>query len=93
MARAEEWIGEGAREYLEEGEEIVAAIVAQPRGRTQSVAGGLALGDAKEARNVAAGEQASPCTVEDAMGTAWVAEAATLSAREHRPVRIDEVAR
>ncbi len=42
---------------------------------------------------VAAGEQASPCTVEDAMGTAWVAEAATLSAREHRPVRIDEVAR
>jgi myo-inositol 2-dehydrogenase/D-chiro-inositol 1-dehydrogenase len=42
---------------------------------------------------VAAGEQASPCTVEDAMGTAWVAEAATLSAREHRPVRVDEVAR
>jgi myo-inositol 2-dehydrogenase / D-chiro-inositol 1-dehydrogenase len=42
---------------------------------------------------VAAGEQASPCTIEDAMGTAWVAEAATLSAREHRPVRIDEVAR
>ena len=42
---------------------------------------------------VAAREQASPCTIEDAMGTAWVAEAATLSAREHRPVRIDEVAR
>ena len=42
---------------------------------------------------VAAGEVASPCTIEDAMGTAWVAEAATLSATEHRPVRIDEVAR
>ena len=33
------------------------------------------------------------CTIEDAMGTAWIAEAATLSAREGRPVRIDEVAR
>ena len=42
---------------------------------------------------VAAREVASPCTIEDAMSTAWVAEAATLSAREGRPVRIDEVAR
>lgn len=42
---------------------------------------------------VAAGEIPSPCTVEDAMGTTWIAEAATLSAREGRPVRIDEVAR
>ncbi len=43
--------------------------------------------------DVAAGTIASPCTIQDAMGTAWAAEAATLSAREHRPVRIDEVAR
>ncbi len=43
--------------------------------------------------DVAAGRLPSPCTVEDAMGTAWVAEAATLSARENRPVRIDEIAR
>jgi myo-inositol 2-dehydrogenase/D-chiro-inositol 1-dehydrogenase len=42
---------------------------------------------------VAAGETPSPCTVEDAMGTAWVAEAATLSAKEGRPVSIEEVAR
>ncbi|HET9021820.1 MAG TPA: Gfo/Idh/MocA family oxidoreductase [Ornithinibacter sp.] len=42
---------------------------------------------------VAAGEVPSPCTIEDAMGTAWIAEAATLSANEGRPVRIDEVAR
>jgi len=42
---------------------------------------------------VAAGRIPSPCTIDDAMGTAWAAEAATLSAREHRPVRIDEVAR
>jgi myo-inositol 2-dehydrogenase/D-chiro-inositol 1-dehydrogenase len=42
---------------------------------------------------VAGGTLTSPCTVEDAMATALVAEAATLSARERRPVRIDEIAR
>ena len=41
---------------------------------------------------VAAGTIPSPCTLEDAMGTTWVAEAATLSAHEHRPVRIEEIA-
>jgi myo-inositol 2-dehydrogenase/D-chiro-inositol 1-dehydrogenase len=40
---------------------------------------------------VAAREIASPCTVDDAMGTAWTAEAATLSARERRPVSVEEV--
>lgn len=40
---------------------------------------------------VASGEIDNPCTVEDAMGTAWTAEAATLSAREHRPVTLAEV--
>jgi myo-inositol 2-dehydrogenase / D-chiro-inositol 1-dehydrogenase len=40
---------------------------------------------------VAAGRVASPCTVDDAMGTAWAAEAATLSARERRPVTLEEV--
>ena len=39
---------------------------------------------------VAAGEVDNPCTVTDAMGTAWAAEAATLSLAEHRPVTIDE---
>ena len=43
--------------------------------------------------DVAAGSIPSPCTITDAMGTAWVAEAATLSAREQRPVRTEEVAR
>lgn len=42
---------------------------------------------------VASGAIESPCTLQDAMGTAWIAEAATLSAIEGRPVRIDEVAR
>jgi myo-inositol 2-dehydrogenase/D-chiro-inositol 1-dehydrogenase len=40
---------------------------------------------------VAAGRRPSPCTIEDALETGWVAEAAALSLAEHRPVRIDEV--
>jgi myo-inositol 2-dehydrogenase/D-chiro-inositol 1-dehydrogenase len=40
---------------------------------------------------VVAGRLASPCTVQDAIETGWVAEACTLSLREHRPVQIDEV--
>lgn len=35
----------------------------------------------------------SPCTVEDALETAFLAEAATLSRREHRPVPVAEVRR
>ena len=33
----------------------------------------------------------SPCTVDDALETAFLAEAATHSLREHRPVRVAEV--
>jgi myo-inositol 2-dehydrogenase/D-chiro-inositol 1-dehydrogenase len=40
---------------------------------------------------VVAGRRASPCTVLDPVETGWVAEACTLSLREHRPVRISEV--
>ncbi|WP_338539130.1 Gfo/Idh/MocA family oxidoreductase [Janibacter terrae] len=40
---------------------------------------------------VAAGEVDNPCTVADAIGTAWTAEAATLSAAQRRPVTIAEV--
>lgn len=39
---------------------------------------------------VVAGRRTSPCTVADAVETGWVAEACTLSWREHRPVRVDE---
>jgi myo-inositol 2-dehydrogenase/D-chiro-inositol 1-dehydrogenase len=38
-----------------------------------------------------AGKRPSPCTVADAVEAGWIAEACTLSLREHRPVRIDEV--
>ncbi|AWW36593.1 Gfo/Idh/MocA family protein [Streptomyces cadmiisoli] len=40
---------------------------------------------------VVAGRRPSPCTVADALEAGWIAEACTLSLREHRPVRIDEV--
>jgi myo-inositol 2-dehydrogenase/D-chiro-inositol 1-dehydrogenase len=40
---------------------------------------------------VVAGTRRSPCTVADAVESGWVAEAATRSLQEHRPVRIDEV--
>jgi len=40
---------------------------------------------------VVAGRRASPCTVLDAVETGWVAEACTLSLREHRPVQIEEI--
>ncbi len=41
--------------------------------------------------DVVAGARTSPCTVDDAMAVTWMAEAATRSLREHRPVQIDEV--
>ena len=40
---------------------------------------------------VVAGTRPSPCTIDDALESGWVAEAAALSLAEHRPVRIDEV--
>jgi myo-inositol 2-dehydrogenase / D-chiro-inositol 1-dehydrogenase len=40
---------------------------------------------------VVAGTRVSPCTVDDAIAVAYIAEAATLSLQQHRPVRIDEV--
>lgn len=40
---------------------------------------------------VVAGQRPSPCTVDDALAVAWVAEAATLSLQQHRPVQIAEV--
>ena len=40
---------------------------------------------------VVAGQRTSPCTVDDALAVAYIAEAATLSLQQHRPVQIDEV--
>jgi hypothetical protein len=67
MGRAEAKIMEGAAPYLEQGEEVLAAIVARPRGWTQSSASpgggaaagliGGAIGGKKQQRNVAAAEE------------------------------------
>jgi myo-inositol 2-dehydrogenase/D-chiro-inositol 1-dehydrogenase len=40
---------------------------------------------------VVAGTRESPCTVTDAVEAGWIAEACTLSLREHRPVKLSEV--
>ncbi|MER8013951.1 Gfo/Idh/MocA family oxidoreductase [Streptomyces griseoluteus] len=40
---------------------------------------------------VVAGTRPSPCTVEEALEATWIAEACTLSLREHRPVPLREV--
>ncbi|MFD5293606.1 Gfo/Idh/MocA family oxidoreductase [Streptomyces mutabilis] len=42
---------------------------------------------------VVAGTRPSPCTIEDALEAGWIAEACTLSLREHRPVTVAEVRR
>jgi myo-inositol 2-dehydrogenase/D-chiro-inositol 1-dehydrogenase len=40
---------------------------------------------------VVAGTRESPCTVADAVEAGWIAEACTLSLRDHRPVTMKEV--
>ena len=67
MARAEVKIKEGAAPYLEQGEEVLAAMVARPRGWTQSSASpgggaaagliGGAIGGKKQQQNVAAAKE------------------------------------
>lgn len=66
MARFETKIKDGAAPFLEDGEEVVAAVVARPRGWTQSsaspaggvIAGAIggAMGGKKQQENVAAAE-------------------------------------
>jgi myo-inositol 2-dehydrogenase / D-chiro-inositol 1-dehydrogenase len=41
--------------------------------------------------DVVAGRRTSPCSVDDALEAAWIAEACTLSQREHRPVALAEI--
>ena len=40
---------------------------------------------------VVAGTRPTPCSVDDALAVAWIAEAATLSLHQHRPVQTAEV--
>src|SRR5215210_7566815 len=68
MARYESKIKEGAQPFLEDGEEVVAAVMARPRGWTQASASpgggalagaiGGAIGGKKQQQQVAAAENA-----------------------------------
>lgn len=44
---------EGAQPFLEQGEQVLAAFIARPRGWTQSMAGARPLGQAQVGENVA----------------------------------------
>lgn len=41
--------------------------------------------------DVTMGRRCSPCTPQDALEVAWIAEAATLSLHQHRPITMEEV--
>jgi hypothetical protein len=58
MARAEQWITEGAAPFLEPGEEVRVAVVAAPRGYTQSVAGVRGVGNRQRQAATDAADQA-----------------------------------
>ena len=47
---SEDKIKEGARPFMEEGEEVLAAFVARPRGWTQAMAGSLHVGAHQQGR-------------------------------------------
>ena len=55
---AEDKIREGARPFLEDGEEVVAAFVARPRGWTQTHAGAAGLGRGQQSKAQAGAEAA-----------------------------------
>lgn len=57
--RSEDKIREGARPWLAEGEEVLAAFVARPRGWTQGVAGSIHVGAGQQAAAHAGAEAAS----------------------------------
>jgi hypothetical protein len=57
MSRHERKIKVGAQPFLEQGEEVLAALVARPRGWTQKTAGSFVFGSRQEGRNRAAAEQ------------------------------------
>ena len=57
MSRHENKIKDDAARWLEEGEEILAAVIAAPRGSTQQAAGSIHLGSAQRGRAHTAAER------------------------------------
>ena len=58
MSKHEQKIKDGAKPFLEAGEEVLAAFVARPRGWTQAAAGSATLGGVQQGRAYSAGEEA-----------------------------------
>jgi hypothetical protein len=56
MSRHERKIKDGAARFLEDGEQVLAAVIAAPRGSTQQAAGSMHLGSAQRARAHGAAE-------------------------------------
>ena len=64
-SKQEQKVKDGAKPFLEEGEEVLSAIIARPRGWTQASAGhagpgfvAASLGQKKQQRNVESAQQA-----------------------------------
>lgn len=58
MSRQEAKIEQGAQPLLDEGEQVLAAVVARPRGWTQTMAGSAMLGRKQQKGAYAAAEEA-----------------------------------
>jgi hypothetical protein len=58
MSRYEQRIKDGATRFLEDGEEVLAAVIAAPRGYTQAAAGSIHLGAGQQGRATAAAADA-----------------------------------
>jgi hypothetical protein len=58
MSRHERKLKDGAARFLEDGETVLAAVIAAPRGSTQQAAGSMHLGSAQRARAHEAAELA-----------------------------------
>jgi hypothetical protein len=50
MSRYERKVKDGAARFLEDGEQVLAAVIAAPRGYTQQAAGSIHLGSAQRGR-------------------------------------------
>jgi hypothetical protein len=51
MSRYEQRIKDGATRFLQDGEDVLAAVIAAPRGYTQAAAGSIHLGAAQQGRS------------------------------------------
>jgi hypothetical protein len=58
MSAYDKKIKEGAKPFLDEGEDVLASFIARPRGWTQAMAGSASIGHAQQKKARGAAEQA-----------------------------------